>query len=576
MVSPLFKKATNTAPGTSAIYGAPDLKYVLDILDGTHATHRIQIQNIEGSGRSPFANWVIRMNGSTIEGIRTETGTVESSSTTNLNIVLNAILVHASFADGDVIVIKPSATAYTCGTGAGAGDIKVSFAKSCTIWAYGAILSYDAAHTGGTWFEVTTAAKRLTVYGLTMLGNNNVGTFIKSTAAIDIDGIRLYDVDMVGNYSYGVYVGGPTGTAPSQTPLPTTKVIMEHCSFFNSGSGVGAVNEWVAIDSIEYCYMKDCRIDNNKLFNISARHCNIQNIWCDTTGYSGGSGIGASTIQSEFLEVRDLHMIGIGVELRNYQNIDADSRYTTCKRMIVDGYSCIGSSGAPIIIEPYNTSTLRIENVSLRNLYLSNSGVMVRTFDSEARKSKVDIISIKDVKQLEFSSSNCCVNFSNCDCDQLVVDNVYFVASWDSTGAPVRAVSGAGTITLGKVDLRNLFPEPANYIFKATRSNAVTATFSRPLENGITATNTESGTDTLTVKFKENRGKATFNGGTASYDIAHSLTATPTSPVVTPSAAVANGAFYVTADATNITVTFSAALTSGTNNVILNWRASAN
>ncbi len=576
MVSPIFKKATNTAAGTAAIYGAPDLKYVLDVLDGTHASHRIQIQNIEGSGRSPFANWIVRMNGSTIEGIRTETSTVETSSTTNLNIVLNAILVHASFSDGDVIVIKPSATAYPCGTGAGAGDIKVSFAKSCTIWAYGATLTYNAAHTAGTWFEVTTAGKLLTIYGMTMLGNSNVGTFIKSTAAIDIAGIRLYDVDMTGAYSYGVYIGGPTGTAPSNVPLPTTKVIMEHCTFYNSGSGVGAVNEWVAIDSIEYFYMKDCKIDNNKPFNISARHCNIQNLWCDTTGYSGGSGIGASTLQSEFLEVRDLHMIGIGVELRNYQNIDADTRYTTCKRMIVDGYTCIGSSAVPISIEPYNTSTFRIENVTLRNLYISNAGVMVRTFDNEARKSKVDIMSIKDVKQLEFNASNYFVNFSNCDCDQLVVDNVAFATAWDSTGAPVRVTSGAGAVTLGKVDLRNLAPEPANNILNVVRTNDVTVTFARPLENGTTTTNTESGSGTLTVKFKENRGKAVFNGGTATFNIPHSLIATPTSPVVTPAVAIANGAFYVTADATNITVTFSASLTAGTNNVSLNWRASAN
>lgn len=49
MVSPTFKKATDTAAGTSAQYGAPDLKYAFDVLDGTHATDRVQAANIENA-----------------------------------------------------------------------------------------------------------------------------------------------------------------------------------------------------------------------------------------------------------------------------------------------------------------------------------------------------------------------------------------------------------------------------------------------------------------------------------------------------------------------------------------------
>jgi hypothetical protein len=47
MTAPTFKKATDTAPGDSTKYGAPDLKYALDVLDGSHATDRIQASVIE-------------------------------------------------------------------------------------------------------------------------------------------------------------------------------------------------------------------------------------------------------------------------------------------------------------------------------------------------------------------------------------------------------------------------------------------------------------------------------------------------------------------------------------------------
>ena len=49
MAAPTFKKATDTAPGSSAVYGAPDLKYALDVVDGSHATDRIPIAAIEGT-----------------------------------------------------------------------------------------------------------------------------------------------------------------------------------------------------------------------------------------------------------------------------------------------------------------------------------------------------------------------------------------------------------------------------------------------------------------------------------------------------------------------------------------------
>lgn len=64
------------------------------------------------------------------------------------------------------------------------------------------------------------------------------------------------------------------------------------------------------------------------------------------------------------------------------------------------------------------------------------------------------------------------------------------------------------------------------------------------------------------------------DGSTTVFNIAHGLAGTPVKWSVTPNTAGAAGAFYVTADATNLVVTYSAAPASGTSNVKHLWSAS--
>jgi hypothetical protein len=73
----------------------------------------------------------------------------------------------------------------------------------------------------------------------------------------------------------------------------------------------------------------------------------------------------------------------------------------------------------------------------------------------------------------------------------------------------------------------------------------------------------------------ENSGTATFsgNGTQTQFTIAHGLAGTPKSYRVEAGSADAKGDKYVTADATNLTVTFATAPPSGTNNVVLVWQA---
>jgi hypothetical protein len=78
-----------------------------------------------------------------------------------------------------------------------------------------------------------------------------------------------------------------------------------------------------------------------------------------------------------------------------------------------------------------------------------------------------------------------------------------------------------------------------------------------------------------TGKYVRKRGTATFsgNGSQTQFTIAHGLVSTPTSWRVEAGSADAKGDKYVTADATNLYVTFATAPPAGTNNVVLVWSA---
>lgn len=70
-------------------------------------------------------------------------------------------------------------------------------------------------------------------------------------------------------------------------------------------------------------------------------------------------------------------------------------------------------------------------------------------------------------------------------------------------------------------------------------------------------------------------GTATFSGTgiLTTFTIAHGLGGTPTRYVVSPASSIAAALYYVTVDATNLTVTYLVAPGTGTNNISLNWHA---
>jgi hypothetical protein len=98
----------------------------------------------------------------------------------------------------------------------------------------------------------------------------------------------------------------------------------------------------------------------------------------------------------------------------------------------------------------------------------------------------------------------------------------------------------------------------------------------------ISVTNPIYGTPGGGSEIRRNIGYASENGGLAvfsgdgtrtQFTIAHGLASTPSKILVTPGSSDAKGAFYVTADSSNIYVNYATAPPSGTNNVVLYWYA---
>ncbi|KJL39895.1 hypothetical protein [Microbacterium trichothecenolyticum] len=80
--------------------------------------------------------------------------------------------------------------------------------------------------------------------------------------------------------------------------------------------------------------------------------------------------------------------------------------------------------------------------------------------------------------------------------------------------------------------------------------------------------------EAATRRYARWEGRVAQNGGGTTFTIPHSLSRAPRTVTVTPGSADAAADFYVTSDATNITVTYAAARPAGVGNVALNWSAS--
>lgn len=107
MVAPTFKKATDSAvDGTNVKYGAPDIKYAFDVLDGTHSTDRVQQLNLEGLNPNFGYKALVRKVGSTYFGYREDGTALSTPSSTSAHLVIQAAIDYVSGAGGGKVFLK--------------------------------------------------------------------------------------------------------------------------------------------------------------------------------------------------------------------------------------------------------------------------------------------------------------------------------------------------------------------------------------------------------------------------------------------------------------------------------------
>jgi hypothetical protein len=167
--------------------------------------------------------------------------------------------------------------------------------------------------------------------------------------------------------------------------------------------------------------------------------------------------------------------------------------------------------------------------------------------------------------------------------DNSVISNNVVAAGAGDTGSTAIRVAASNC----NVSDNHVMPSGSsnnNGIFVASGSNNVVQ--NNDIVSASTGGLSDSGTNTIKsgnswgssaagVKAGRARGRSTQSGdgATVAFTIAHGLYTTPTSMVVTPGHADSRGDFHVTADATNITVTYNTAPASASDNVVLNWVA---
>jgi len=572
MAAPTFTKKTSVTEldPLNKKYGAQDWTKAVDILDGTHATERLQIHNIESGDKiSGPANWIVRKNPTTgdYEGIRAATGDVVTTNTTpDCLPVIQSIVSDSNFADGDTILIKPSSTPYSVGAATALG---AQLTKSVIIWGYGAILKANANRAANPMLRVMTAGKRLTLYGLTMDGNykgieadgvtpktggNLFRGFIKGENDILIDGIRCYDCTFKNLYDYGILAGLASAGGSEEggewvpgTPLGACDFIFERCSFLGYRDPTTGIpesqpkNNMFGCDGIESVTVKDCYFDFNKYWYITARRVYMENVFGTSAGFTN---VPQHAIHAEYIYIKNFTTVDSGIKLRSFADIHSNRLFSTSKSIVVDGYTTLVSpsgsgSYSPISVEAQDETTYRIENVTLRNLNLHDHNIDINnTQNQSARpKGKVDNIFIENYVLKDFDANSCSVLVRNCDIGTLKMRNIKPPSASGSLIRVYMTAQGSGSpappgysVTISDIDVQNVVLEPTTNLASIngdTTAKTATLTFRRSLSNGIISHSTAGSGTTAVVKFRESSGTATIASGSTTVSVNHNLGYTP-------------------------------------------------
>jgi hypothetical protein len=447
------------------------------------------------------------------------------------------------------------------------------------IFGYGATIQAGTAR--GIMFRTATGSKT-SLYGLTIDANKISNTIISgSTALAHIPSlIKVVDCTLLNYVIYGISNGG--GNFASG--INDTIVDVQNTTI-NAGTPAGD-DECIFTNACKFTNVVNCKLYNWKTFYLTGQNVNMSNVYASSEGYSPGAQ--QMPINAENIFIENLYMADHGLTLRSPGNGDMANRYGNAKRIYVNGLTNVQPGGVNykwLSLQPYSSTEI-IENVELHNLNCYQGPINVYKHATSPSKSLVKQLLIDGLYVNTMDTNNNIIVIEGEDVDLLTIRNVRTPA-YAASAAPIRLYANGADVTVNYADIDNVYPLSDGNLLRVLQdtggsppSRAITINFKEPWLKNIKGLNS-SGTvaPTVSLKFYKNAGKFTASGNasTTVFNIPHSLVSSPSanSIRITPGHADARGDPVITADATNIIVTYPAAPPSGTNNVILFWSAEA-
>lgn len=497
---------------------------------------------------------------------RDDTGATITAGKTDLNQTLTDVNDSALIADGDTIWIQPGTY------NVGASKSEAVFSKSLSIFMHGVTLLNATSRTGAKMLKQNGAGKYLKLYGGTLDGGNLYGVLFGADANIDIGNLECYQTTFKNRGAtggFGISCGSNDGTL-----MPTCNVIVGPGCVFEDDGATNSGNEAITTDSINSVTLYNPTISGNKGFYLSARYVKIYGVQHDAGAYTGGL---VNSINAEETDAYGIYLDNAGLYLRNFGDIHQDFRHGTAKRINIDGFTVEGASEIPLQLEPFNSTTNRLETVTLKNLNVSDTGVRILSFDDTAL-GKIDQLTIQNITMQDFDGNLCIVLSENVSIDNLLIDGFNSPTAWNANGSPLRVVSEDVDVTVNLFECRNFVTNPATYITTTHDGGAGRTTIIRvlrPLINGGTS-NRALGAGTQTVTYWNAKGTGSILSTNTAVTITHGLAYTPVAGdiVITPTENPTNTPGLIWVDTiTSTQFNVNCENDPGASNLDFSWRA---
>jgi hypothetical protein len=260
MTGPVFKKVTNQTPGNAAKYGAQDIVYAFNVLDGTHPTDRIQASVVEGLIFS--YDVLVYVSGTTIYARRAN-GTLVASGVfgTDDKTVIQAAFDVAIGSIPTFLVIRPGT--YTI-------NGSLTLRTTLRIRAYGVTFLCSGGTAGFNVFIANTTGTKsdIKIQGLTINFNNNAGSAKwegTDTGTQQVNNVTLQDC-VFKNPNPGSNMLNFTYTFPAagagQPTKKNTNIRIINCDF--DGTGGTGVGNLVIIENTTNAFINGCRFRNTQ------------------------------------------------------------------------------------------------------------------------------------------------------------------------------------------------------------------------------------------------------------------------------------------------------------------------